>query len=117
MDKLAITGIKLTTRIGILPWEKQCEQNLYCDITLQTDAKKIAKDDDIASAIDYDKVVQHLVQFVQAKACGLIETLAEQIATELLSHFHTPWVQITLRKPGALLQAKDVAITIERSAS
>jgi dihydroneopterin aldolase len=115
MDKIEISDIKLNTLIGIYDWEQQTPQALLLDIALQTDAKKIAEADNIAHAIDYDKLVQHIFNFVETHHFQLIETLAEHIAQEILSHFPTPWVQLTLHKPGALTQAKDVAITIERS--
>ncbi|MBN9286319.1 MAG: dihydroneopterin aldolase [Gammaproteobacteria bacterium] len=115
MDKLTISGIKLTTLIGIHDWEKQCPQNLHLDVVLQTDAKKAALEDNIQDALDYDSLVEHIVNFVENYHFQLIETLAERLAQEVLNHFPTNWVQITLHKPGALLKAKDVAITIERS--
>ena len=116
MDKLVISDIKLTTLIGIHPWEQQCPQNLRLDLALKTDAKRVAEQDNIAAAIDYDAVVKHIFAFIETHQCQLIETLAEHLAQEILKNFATSWVQITLHKPGALLNAKDVAITLERSA-
>lgn len=115
MDKLVINGIKLNTLIGIHDWEKQCPQNLHLDIMLQTDAKRAAFDDNIQDALDYDCLVTHILSFVENTHFQLIETLAERLAQEVLDHFQTEWVQITLHKPGALQKAKDVAIIIERS--
>jgi len=115
MDKLVITGIKLTTLIGSHPWEQECPQNLLLDLAFETEAKNIALEDNIHKAIDYDKIVKHIFDFVKTHHFQLIETLAEHLAKEMLCHFPTKWVQITLHKPGALLDAKDVAITIERA--
>ncbi len=114
MDKLTIRGIKLNTLIGIHDWEKRHAQDLLLDITFETDAKRIAEKDDIHQAIDYDKLLQHILSFVYNNHFLLIETLAEKIAEQVLEFFPTNWVQITLHKPGALKQANDVAITIER---
>ncbi len=115
MDKLKIRGIKLNTLIGIYDWEKLHAQDLLLDITLQTNAKRIAEKDDIQQAIDYDKLLQHILAFVHHNHFLLIETLVEKIAEQVLEYFPTTWVQITLHKTGALKQADDVAITIERS--
>jgi len=114
MDKLAINNIKISTRIGCLPWEQQCLQTIHLDISFQTDAQSIAIHDDISQAIDYDKVVKHLQHYVSQGHFALIETLAQQCADEILKHFPTQWVRIVLHKPGALLAASDVSITIER---
>ncbi|MBI2790910.1 MAG: dihydroneopterin aldolase [Gammaproteobacteria bacterium] len=115
MDKIVISDIKLNTIIGVYDWEKQASQNIHLDIALSTDAKKIAATDDLSHAIDYSAVIKHIFDYVQTNHFQLIETLAEKLATEVLQHFSTEWVQITLHKPGALLQAKDVSITIERT--
>lgn len=114
MDKIIITGLKFTTIIGTLDWEKQTPQNIYLDLVVGTDATKAAKYDALADALDYTVIVAHLNQYIQTHQPELIETLIENLAQEILAHFDTPWVQLTLHKPGAILQAKDVAITIER---
>lgn len=115
MDKLVINDIKLSTRIGIHPWEQRCSQALQLDLILQTDARKIAQSDSIEDALDYDKILARVFSLATSHTCQLIESFAEKIAQELLSHFNTTWVQVSLRKPGAVLQAKDVGIIIERS--
>ena len=114
MDKLTIRGIKLNTLIGIHDWEKLTTQDLLLDITFETNAKRIAEKDDIHQAIDYDKLLQHILNYVHNNHFLLIETLAEKMAEQVLEYFPTSWVQMTLHKPGALSQADDVAITIER---
>lgn len=43
-----------------------------------------------------------------------METLAERTAELLLQEFNAPWVRITVRKPGALAEARTVGVTIER---
>ena len=114
MDQLQINQIKLEAVIGIHPWEQQMRQTLWCDLVLATDTKSIAADDQITAAIDYDKLTQHLTEFVSQSRCQLIETLVEQIADTLLHNFSTHWIKVTLSKPGALVNAKQVAISIER---
>lgn len=115
LDKLVIKHIELSARIGVYAWEQECLQTLIVDLAFATHAQHIAEHDNIELAIDYDKVVQHLCAFVEQHHFQLIETLAEKMAASLLAHFPTTWVQITLHKPGALKQAKDVMIIIERS--
>jgi dihydroneopterin aldolase len=115
MDKIVISDIKLNTIIGVYDWEKQIPQNIHLDIAMSTNAKKIAASDEFSLAIDYTAVIKHIFDYVETNHFQLIETLAEKLANEILQHFSTEWVQITLHKPGAVLHAKDVAITIERT--
>jgi len=114
MDKLSITGLKFTTLIGTLDWEQHVPQTLHCDVAFQTDAATIAKSDDLNEAIDYEKMANLVQTFVENHHFQLIETLAEKLAQHVLLECDTKWVQITLHKPGALKQAKDVIITLER---
>lgn len=114
MDKLFINQLKVTTLIGVHAWEQLSMQNLLLDIVIQIDAQQVAQADDIQQALDYDQVVKYILTFAQQNHFQLIETFAERLTQALLEHFSLPWIELTLRKPGALLQAKEVAITIER---
>lgn len=115
MDKLSIAGLKLTTLIGTLDWEQQTPQVLHCDLAFQTNAAQIARTDQITEAIDYNAITQAVQNFVEQNHFQLIETLADKLAHHILGHFPTDWVQVTLHKPGALKQAKDVIISLERT--
>lgn len=115
MDKLVINDIVITTLIGIHSWEQRCPQRLHLDIALQTDAAHIAEHDSIEHAIDYDRLIAHIIAFSEQNHFQLLETFTERLAQEILQHFSTQWVKITLHKPGALAQASDVSLTIERT--
>lgn len=115
MDKLVINHLKITTLIGVHAWEKRCPQNIYLDITLKTNAQKAAWFDSLDDALDYDKIVQHIQDFTSKNQFQLIETLADKLAKEILSHFPTQEITLTLRKPGAIPLAKEVSITVERT--
>ena len=53
MDKLRITGLEVSTYIGIRAWEQQVLQRLSIDLELEIDAARAARSDDIADALDY----------------------------------------------------------------
>jgi dihydroneopterin aldolase len=44
----------------------------------------------------------------------LLEALAEQLAERVLVEFAVPWLRLRVCKPGAVLQARDVGVLIER---
>lgn len=115
MDTITLSDIALKTIIGIHDWEKTIPQTLRLDITFQTDAANIAFSDNIAQAIDYEKVVQHIIAFAHSHQFQLIESFADRLAHDLLNHFPTTSVALTVHKPGALKEAKDVAIRVVRS--
>ena len=115
MDKLTLTEINLSTKIGIHAWEQQAIQVLKVDLELMIDAHLIAKTDAINAALDYDKIIDYLQTFAHEHHFQLLETFADKLAGGLLAQFNTPSLRLTVHKPAALLGAKDVSICVERS--
>ena len=115
MDILSIEKLKIETTIGVLDWERQIKQIVYVDLQWSTDAAQLAKTDAIANALDYSKMSSALQKFVEESAFFLIETLAEKSAEFLLSTFKIDWIKIKVSKPGAIHDAQNVSISIERS--
>jgi len=115
MDTITLSSITLSTLIGIHAWEQRVPQKLQLDITFQTDAATIANNDSIETAIDYERVVKTIFAFATENHCQLIETFAHKLANHLLEHFPTTMVALSLHKPGALKEAKNVTIYVTRS--
>lgn len=114
MDIITLLDIKFTTLIGIHDWEKTTPQHLHLDLQYNVDVKKIAEKDNIEATIDYEKVLNAILKYTKDNQFQLIETLAEKLANMLFEQFAINWLTLTLHKPKALLNAKDVFITIER---
>lgn len=115
MDTITLSNISIKTLIGIHAWEQSVQQKLVIDLTLTTDAATIALTDSIEQAIDYEKVVQEISAFAKNQHFQLVETFADRLANHLLTLFPTENVTLTVHKPGALKEAKDVAIRVTRS--
>jgi dihydroneopterin aldolase len=117
MDKLSIIGLSFKTLIGTYEWEQTTPQTLYADITFQTDAHNIAQSDDLTTAINYEAMAHAVQQFAEQYHFQLIETFAQRLASYLLNQFPIATIQLTVHKPTALPDAKDVMISIERHAT
>jgi len=113
-DKVFITGLRATAVIGIYDWERETRQNLRLDLEMESDVRRAAASEDITDALDYEKISNRVREFVEQSEFQLIETLAEQLATLLLSEFHVPWLRLTVHKPGAIEFTDDVGVVIER---
>lgn len=114
MDTITLSNISIKTIIGIHAWEQSVPQKLILDLILTTDAGAIAQTDSIDQAIDYEKVVQEIFAFADKQHFQLVETFADRLANHLLALFSTDSVTLTVHKPGALKEAKDVAICVVR---
>lgn len=114
-DVVSITGLEVETVIGIHPWERQMRQTLRFDLELGTDVARAAAADAIGSTLDYGAVAQALIEFGATQELHLIETFAERAAQMLHERFALKWLRLTLHKPGALREADEVGVRIERS--
>jgi dihydroneopterin aldolase len=115
MDKLQITGLRVSAVIGVRAWERQLRQPLLIDLCLAIDATAAAATDQIDDALDYGAVARRVTELTETGNFRLIETLAEAIASTLLDEFAPASVTIRVHKPGAVPQAQGVSIEIERS--
>ena len=114
MDIVYIRDLRIETIIGIYDWEREVRQTISLDLEMAADIRRAAETDDIQHTLNYKAVAKRLIVFVEESQCLLVERLAEEIATIVLSEFNVPWLKLRLSKPGALRGSKDVGIIIER---
>lgn len=114
MDIVYIKGLEVQTVIGIFDWEREVKQTISMDLDMAADITRAAETDDIQFALNYKNVSKRIIDYVQHREALLIESLAEEIAGLVLKEFNVPWLRLRLGKPGALRDAKDVGLIIER---
>ncbi len=114
MDTILIEGLAVETIIGIHSWEQQMPRPLRFDLELGFDIREAAASDQIRDAVDYHAVTQALIALTTARQFRLIESLAEASARMLFGQFPISTLRMTIGKPGAVPEAKTVAVRIER---
>jgi len=114
MDKVFIKGLNIQTTIGFFQWEKEIKQTLVIDVAMAWDTAKAAINDELAKTLDYAEISKAIEVFANENPVDLLETLAERMATYLMSQFHIPWIQLKIGKPGAVHNADTVGVEIER---
>lgn len=117
MDKVIIDSLRIEAQIGIFDWEQAIHQPLELTLEMDWDVRKAAVTGKIEEALDYAAVAQSIQKHVQAQSWGLIEEVAESVATLILSDFNVPQVTLTVKKPTAVALAAFAAVTITRTAS
>ena len=115
MDKIILTDLRVDAVIGIWDWEKRNPQNISIDLEMQTDTKKSSQSDSIEDALDYKKVSKRAKQFIQDSQFNLIETLAENLAQIILEEFDVQWLKLSISKPYAIRDSKNIGVCIERT--
>ncbi|WP_208950966.1 bifunctional dihydroneopterin aldolase/7,8-dihydroneopterin epimerase [Rahnella sp. ChDrAdgB13] len=114
MDIVFIEQLNVITTIGAYDWEQTIKQKLVFDIEMAWDNRKSAVSDDVNDCLSYADVSDAVIQHVSSQNFALVERVAEEVAALLLARFNSPWVRIKLSKPGAVAQAANVGVVIER---
>lgn len=114
MDKVYIEGLTFQTTIGFYQWEKEIKQTLVIDLAMGWNTALAAENDELAKTLDYAEISEAIVKFANNNPVDLIETLAERIATYLMTQYNIPWLRLKLMKPTAVHNATTVGVEIER---
>lgn len=114
MDTIFLHKLKVDTVIGIWDWERKIRQTVVIDLDMAADIRKAAKTDSVDDTLNYKRVSKRVQQFVADSSFQLVETLAERIAELLIGELGVSWVRVKVNKPGAIRDARDVGVVIER---
>lgn len=116
-DRLAILGLEVFAHHGVLEFERRDGQTFIFDLVLGLDISSAARNDDLAKTVDYSALVDDVKRAVGDDPVDLIETLAERVVGVCLARDLVGWVEVTVHKPQAPIDAtfRDVALTIRRS--
>lgn len=114
MDIVFIRELQIDTVIGVYDWERRVRQTLSLDLEMAFDNRPAAGSDDVRDALDYSAVAQQLIDLVSGSQYQLLESLAERCAELVMREFPVPWLRLKVSKPGAVKQARDVGVIIER---
>ena len=113
-DRIFLHGLTTECIIGFIDWERRVRQTVVLDIELPVDCRRASLTDEVADTLDYKKVAKRVLAYVAASEFKLVETLAHRVALLILEEFPVEWVRISLNKPGAIRNSRDVGVVIER---
>lgn len=119
-DRIVLANMRFEGRHGLREWERGTAQPFELDVELVLDLRPAGQADDLARTVDYGAAYARCREIVEARSYGLIEALAEAIATDLLGSFGpVEEVVVRVRKPGlALTRSLDnVGVEIVRRRS
>lgn len=116
-DRIALTGLKVRGNHGVFDHEKRDGQDFLVDITVWLDLSDAAADDDLNKTLHYGEMAQRAADIVAGPPRDLIETVAAEIADDIMTDSRAYATEVTIHKPQAPipLDFGDVAVTIRRS--
>ncbi len=115
MDIIFIEELKVVAKIGVWEWERRIKQTLILDIHIAFDISQAAQSDNLEDSLSYKDVAKRATSFVQESEFRLIESAAQGVADLILDEFGASWCKVTVNKPKAVENARNVGVTIERS--
>jgi 7,8-dihydroneopterin aldolase/epimerase/oxygenase len=98
MDSIHLTNLRFSGKHGCFARERSIEQEFLIEMRLGVDLRKAGESDDLKDTIDYDVVRNMVQEVVEGPTRYLIETLAEDIAREVLEDPRIESVEITIKK-------------------
>jgi len=116
VDIVFIRELRADAVIGVYDWERSIRQTLVLDLEMAWDNRPAAAGDALGAALDYAAVSSRVIACIEGSSYQLLEALAEDLAALVLAEFGVPWLRLRLCKPGAVQQARDVGVLIERGA-
>lgn len=114
MDIVFIEQLTVMAMIGVYDWEQQRLQKLVFDLEMGWDNRPAALSENIADCLSYANVSEAVLSLVSGQRFALVERVAEMVAERLITQFQLPWIRIKVYKPGAVPQAVNVGLIIER---
>jgi 7,8-dihydroneopterin aldolase/epimerase/oxygenase len=114
-DRIFLRGLTAECIIGFIEWERRVKQSVVVDLELPVDCRRASVTDDVADTVDYKRVAKRVLAYIEASEFKLVETLAHRLAMLLLEEFGLEWVRISVNKPGAIRNSRDVGVVIERN--
>lgn len=116
-DRIELRGLTVRGHHGVFDHERADGQDFVVDITVWLDLTAAAAGDDLADTYDYGLLADRAAAVVAGPARNLIETVAAEIADEVIGDPRVEAVEVTVHKPQAPIQQDfaDVAVVIRRS--
>lgn len=115
-DFISIKGLRAIGHHGVFEEERTRGQEFIVDVELHFPLENAGKSDDLAKTVDYGLISLLVNKQIIGEPVSLIETVAENIAAEILENKLIEKVVVTVHKPHAPIAVdfSDVSVTITR---
>jgi dihydroneopterin aldolase len=102
---------------GVFDHERRDGQDFVIDLTVWLDLTAAAASDDLADTVDYGGLAQRAADIVAGPPRDLIETVAAEIAEDVMTDERIEAVEVVVHKPEAPipLTFADVAVVARRT--
>lgn len=116
-DRIELRGLTVRGNHGVFARERADGQDFVVDIAVWMDLAEAAATDSLSATHDYGVLAERAAAIVAGPARTLIETVADEIARDVMKDQRVQAVEVTVHKPHAPigLTFADVAVVARRS--
>jgi len=116
VDKIILENMLFYGYHGVLPEENRLGRRFVVSLTLGSDTKAAAQNDDMSLSLNYAEIYAAVKDIMEGQPVKLLETLAESIADKILA-MGAQTICVTVKKlhPPVPGQMDFAAVEIERS--
>jgi len=115
MDRIYIRDLDVECIIGTNPAEREIKQHVVINIALECDLLTAGKSDSLEDTLNYRTLKKAIAAMIADSEFFLIERVADEVAGMCLDNDGVRGVTVTVDKPGALTEARSVAVEIHRT--
>ena len=112
--KVIITDLVFDTLIGIHDFEKEKKQQVKFNIEIDITPLLKAVENDLKSIVNYENIISKIKLITHKKHYNLLETLAEDIFTNLFLNKNIIKVKLRIEKPEIIKNTSSVGIEITK---
>lgn len=118
-DRIELHGLRVRGNHGVFEHERRDGQDFVVDLTVWLDLAKAAASDDLADTLDYGALAARAAAIIEGPPRNLIETVAAEIADDVMRDRRVHAVDVVLHKPSAPipLTFADVLVVASRNRS
>ena len=112
--KVIITDLVFSTLIGIHDFEKEKEQQIKFNIEIDINPLLKAAENDLESIVNYENIISKVKSITHKKHYNLLETLAEDIFTNLFLNKNIIKIKLRIEKPEIIKNTSSVGVEITK---
>jgi dihydroneopterin aldolase len=112
--KVIISDLVFNTSIGVHDFEKEKEQQIRFNIEIDINPLLKAAENDLKSIVNYENVINKVKSITHKKHYNLLETLAEDIFTNLFIARNIIKIKLRIEKPEIIKNTSSVGIEITK---
>jgi len=103
-DRITLEGMVFYGYHGVKEEEKRLGQRFIVDVEMELDLSRAGATDRLGDTVDYGEVYRLVKGILEGPSHNLLESLAQEIASRILTQYPVEGVKVKVKKPGVAIR-------------